>query len=448
MRCDPARKGIGQIPDPNAWHSLATRRPHTRRALVAQTPPTPSAHPRLPSTERNVYSIQRMKPSLILYREDHELFRSSGNWLYPLFELEEFLRGRQVDREELHLYDKVTGRAGALLQLRLGIRRVHTDLLSSRAEEVFRHHGIHYTAETVTERILCKTEELLADTLDPEEGYRRLTELMEQNREAAHRQDKQQPARADREGSTDEGHAFNAGSAEPEAALRVRNLNVVRGGRHVLASLDLDLALGGRLLIAGENGSGKTTLIKTILGLIEPTAGRVEVLGTLLGSPQWRRARTRVGYVHQDTLAVDFPVTVSEIISLGTIPNRHARDGGPNGAAEGGPEGAPGKAAHTVRDISQAMEIAGCAHLSAREYRALSGGERQRVEIARCLAQGPSLLLLDEPTAHLDPESRQGLVATLERIGEGGVAVLAATHDLSLWDEQVWPRVELPLERQ
>ena len=393
-----------------------------------------------------------MKPSLILYREEHELFRSSGNWLYPLFELEEFLQSHRVDPEELRLYDKVTGRAGALLQLRLGIRQVHTDLLSSRAEEVFRHHGIHYTAETVTERILCKTEELLADTLDPEEAYRRLTDLMEQNRKAARREEKQQPAPADRATSPDERHTATAEPPEPEAALRVRNLNVVRGGRHVLASLDLDLALGGKLLIAGENGSGKTTLIKTILGLIEPTSGRVEVLGTLLGSPQWRRARTRVGYVHQDTLAVDFPVTVSEIVSLGTIPNRHARDGspdgGPHGAPDAGPDDAPGKAAHAVRDISQAMEIAGCAHLQAREYRALSGGERQRVEIARCLAQGPSLLLLDEPTAHLDPESRQGLVATLERIGEAGVAVLAATHDLSLWDEQVWPRVELPLERQ
>ena len=393
-----------------------------------------------------------MKPSLILYREEHELFRSSGNWLYPLFELEEFLQSHRVDPEELRLYDKVTGRAGALLQLRLGIRQVHTDLLSSRAEEVFRHHGIHYTAETVTERILCKTEELLADTLDPEEAYRRLTDLMEQNRKAARREEKQQPAPADRATSPDERHTATAEPPEPEAALRVRNLNVVRGGRHVLASLDLDLALGERLLIAGENGSGKTTLIKTILGLIEPTSGRVEVLGTLLGSPEWRRARTRVGYVHQDTLAVDFPVTVSEIVSLGTIPNRHARDGGPDGAPHGapdaGPDDAPGKAAHAVRDISQAMEIAGCAHLQAREYRALSGGERQRVEIARCLAQGPSLLLLDEPTAHLDPESRQGLVATLERIGEAGVAVLAATHDLSLWDEQVWPRVELPLERQ
>jgi ABC-type Mn2+/Zn2+ transport system ATPase subunit len=400
-----------------------------------------------------------MKPSLILYREEHELFRSSGNWLYPLFELEEFLKSRQLDRGELRLYDKVTGRAGALLQLRLGIRQVHTDLLSSRAEEVFRHHGIHYTAETVTERILCKTEELLADTLDPEEAYRRLTDLMEENRKATRRQEEPQPAAADRtsstdrETSTDERHAATAEPPEPGAALRVRNLNVVRGGRHVLASLDLDLALGGRLLIAGENGSGKTTLIKTILGLIEPTAGRVEVLGALLGSPEWRRARTRVGYVHQDTLAVDFPVTVSEIVSLGTIPNRHARDGspdaGPHGAPDAGPDAGPGKnAAHAARDISQAMEIAGCAHLQAREYRALSGGERQRVEIARCLAQGPSLLLLDEPTAHLDPESRQGLVDTLERVSEAGVAVLAATHDLSLWEEQVWPRVELPLERQ
>jgi ABC-type Mn2+/Zn2+ transport system ATPase subunit len=393
-----------------------------------------------------------MKPSLILYRDDHELFRSSGNWLYPLFELEDFLQRRQVDREELRLYDKVTGRAGALLQLRLGIRRVHTDLLSSRAEEVFRHHGIHYTAETVTDRILCKTEELLADTLDPEEAFRRLTKLMEENRKAARRQAEGERASTDQAAQPDQKPTPTAETAESGTALRVRNLNVVRGGRHILASLDLDLALGGRLLIAGENGSGKTTLIKTILGLLEPTAGRIEVLGTRLGSPEWRRARTRVGYVHQDTLAVDFPVTVSEIVSLGTIPNRPARnvgpDAAPNAAGDAAPDTGTGGAAHTIGDIAQAMEIAGCEHLAAREYRGLSGGERQRVEIARCLAQEPRLLLLDEPTAHLDPETRVELVRTLERISRAGVAVLAATHDLSIWDENAWPRVSLPLERQ
>jgi CopG family transcriptional regulator, nickel-responsive regulator len=123
--------------------------------------------------------------SLVLTRAEAELFRSTGKWLHPLFELERFLKNTGTDPKDCVLYDKVIGRASALLICRLGFTQVHTDLLSRKAEEVFKAAGIEFSATELVARILCKTEDMLADIDDPEEAYRIVTELAEKSRNRA-----------------------------------------------------------------------------------------------------------------------------------------------------------------------------------------------------------------------------------------------------------------------
>ena len=102
------------------------------------------------------------------------VFSSSGKWLHPLFELEEYLDRRDYAVEEITVRDKIVGRAAALLMARLGIRHVEAGILSGFAQSVLARHGIAYSYETLVPRILCKTEELLEGVDDLEEAYQLL----------------------------------------------------------------------------------------------------------------------------------------------------------------------------------------------------------------------------------------------------------------------------------
>ena len=102
------------------------------------------------------------------------VFSSSGKWLHPLFELQEYLDRSDYAVEEITVRDKIVGRAAALLMARLGIRHVEAGILSEVAESVFARYGITYSYDTLAPRILCKTEELLEDVDDLEEAYQLL----------------------------------------------------------------------------------------------------------------------------------------------------------------------------------------------------------------------------------------------------------------------------------
>jgi iron complex transport system ATP-binding protein len=189
------------------------------------------------------------------------------------------------------------------------------------------------------------------------------------------------------------------------------------GARRVLRGIDLELEPGGLIALVGPNGAGKSTLLRALAGLIHPTAGTV----TLDGRPVLAMSRaalaSRIAVVPQtfDTL---FPFTVREIVGLG----RSAR---------------LGLFARPARDDEEAVERAiaeqDLSLVSGRRIDALSGGERQRVVLAMALAQEAAVLLLDEPTAHLDPSHQRSV---LLRIGElartRGVVTLAVLHDLNL----------------
>ncbi len=111
------------------------------------------------------------KYSLELKFEDNTIFSSNGKWLYPLFDLESFLNSRDYETSKLTLYDKIIGKASALMIIRLGIKNVAGGIVSKPAETAFKKWKIKYNLETSVDFIDCKTEQLLVDVFDPEEVY-------------------------------------------------------------------------------------------------------------------------------------------------------------------------------------------------------------------------------------------------------------------------------------
>jgi zinc transport system ATP-binding protein len=113
-------------------------------------------------------------PTLTVFHNGTPIFTSHGNWLHPLFELEEYLAEHAFQPAHLILQDKIIGKAAALLILRLEFRTVKAGVLSRLGQAVLQRHGIAYTYEQLVDRIHCQTEELLATVEDPEEAYRLL----------------------------------------------------------------------------------------------------------------------------------------------------------------------------------------------------------------------------------------------------------------------------------
>ena len=200
-------------------------------------------------------------------------------------------------------------------------------------------------------------------------------------------------------------------------ALVARAVDAGYGTRHVLRRVDLTLEPGGLIALVGPNGAGKSTLLRALAGLIRPTSGAVTLDGVGVLTMTRAALASRIAVVPQafDTL---FPFTVREIVGLG----RSAR---------------LGLFARPRRVDEQAVERAiaeqDLSLLADRRIDALSGGERQRVVLAMALAQEAAVLLLDEPTAHLDPSHQRSV---LLRVGElartRGVVAVAVLHDLNL----------------
>ncbi len=199
--------------------------------------------------------------------------------------------------------------------------------------------------------------------------------------------------------------------------LEARSLAFGYGRKPLLKGVSLAVDRGQVLGLVGPNGAGKTTLLRLLAGTLTPWEGEVLLEGVpLLALPPKERAR-RVAVVAQSpTVPAGF--SALDVVLLGRTPHLgFFQWEGP-------------------RDLTiarRAMELAECWPLARRPIQSLSGGERQRVFIARALAQEPSLLLLDEPTAHLDLGYQSSILDMVSRIvSEGHVAVVAAMHDLTL----------------
>ncbi|MEW5913013.1 MAG: ABC transporter ATP-binding protein [Thermodesulfobacteriota bacterium] len=194
------------------------------------------------------------------------------------------------------------------------------------------------------------------------------------------------------------------------ALIELERVSFAYNGRPVLSEVSLEVLASQFLALVGPNGGGKTTLLKLILGLLTPQQGRVRVFG----QPP-AKARGRMGYLPQHTyLDPSFPVTVLEVVLMGRL----------------GPRAGLGLWPRRDRQAAlAALEQVQAAELAGRGFAELSGGQRQRVLIARALAAGPELLLLDEPTAGVDPRGEEDVLGLLAAL-QPRVTVLLVTHDL------------------
>jgi iron complex transport system ATP-binding protein len=200
--------------------------------------------------------------------------------------------------------------------------------------------------------------------------------------------------------------------------LQAEGLEVRYSGapRFALAGVSARVAAGELVAVAGPNGSGKTTLVRAMTGLVPLSGGSVRVEGRPLGD--WRRAElARVLGVVPQREDIVFPLRVEEAVMLG----RYARLG---------PLGAPGAADHEA--VASALARCDAVALARRSTDTLSGGEWQRVRLARALAQEPSVLLLDEPTASLDVRHEMEILELIRGLVDHGLAGLVITHQLNL----------------
>jgi iron complex transport system ATP-binding protein len=184
-----------------------------------------------------------------------------------------------------------------------------------------------------------------------------------------------------------------------------------------LADVSFALAPGEVLGVIGPNSAGKTTLVRLLTGVLAPRSGTVWVEGRRVGDLTRSELACRVAVVPQDVPPA-LPFTVEQLVLMGRYPRAPQRFF----------EGAADRA--VARD---AMALTGVLALAATPVEHLSGGERQRVMLARALAQEPRLLVLDEPTAHLDLRYQAECVELLRRVNaERGLGVLIVSHDLEL----------------
>ena len=195
--------------------------------------------------------------------------------------------------------------------------------------------------------------------------------------------------------------------------LRVERLSFGYPGRVVGHDVSFGLAAGQVLCLLGPNGSGKTTLFRTLLRLIEPQAGAVLVDGNSIAAWPRRQIARVFGYVPQAQLGT-FPFTAREVVLMGRT-------------AHVGLFASP--TAGDLRHAEAALEALGIAHLADRPYPEMSGGERQLALIARAVAQEPTILIMDEPTASLDFGNQVRVLAHVQSLAGRGIAVVLSTHD-------------------
>ncbi|WP_316354498.1 ABC transporter ATP-binding protein [Devosia sp.] len=201
------------------------------------------------------------------------------------------------------------------------------------------------------------------------------------------------------------------------AGLLVRGVSVRLGAQTILDAVDLTAEPGKVTGLIGPNGAGKSTLLRAILGLAPIESGTVSFGGTDLLA-MTRRSRAQFATFVEQSADTDARLTTREVVLLGRIPFQTVWQVSPS--------------AEDTSLAEAALAAVDMLAFADRFYHTLSGGEQQRVQIARALAQQPRLLLLDEPTSHLDVHAQLATLALLHQRARAGGTILLALHDLNL----------------
>jgi len=200
------------------------------------------------------------------------------------------------------------------------------------------------------------------------------------------------------------------------AALEAMDLSLVLGGRRVVDRVTATLRAGEWVAIVGPNGAGKSSLLSMLAGLRPPSTGMLKLHGRPLSAWSVRERARRIAWLAQQGEA-EGEIAARDVVRLGRLPHH-------------GLLGAPGHADEVAVDA--AMSETECGAFARRRLSELSGGERQRVLLARVLAVESPILLLDEPTTHLDPPHQRALMRSVARRSAAGAAVAVVLHDLTL----------------
>lgn len=186
----------------------------------------------------------------------------------------------------------------------------------------------------------------------------------------------------------------------------------------VLDDVNFSINEGERVAILGANASGKSTLLHLLDGLYFPDAGCIEAFGTVLTEdsietpPFSLQFRQKVGFLFQNSDAQLFCASVEEELAFGPLQLKLPKS-------------------EIIRRIEETLELIGISHLRDRSPQTLSGGEKKKVALAGLITCAPQVILLDEPTAGLDPRIQQWLVEFMEMLNRAGVTLITASHDLS-----------------
>jgi len=197
-----------------------------------------------------------------------------------------------------------------------------------------------------------------------------------------------------------------------ELMLEVRSLAFSYGKRPVFENVSFSLKKGEIMCILGPNGAGKSTLIKCIAGILKPAAGSVFIQGENTASLGVRGIARHIGYVPQQNEVV-FPFTVLDFVVMGRAPHLSMFS-------------SPG--ADDIKLAKESLAMVGISDLAERPVANLSGGQSQMVLIARALVQKPALLLLDEPTSHLDFGNQVLVLETVQKLASLGMSIVMNTH--------------------
>lgn len=198
-----------------------------------------------------------------------------------------------------------------------------------------------------------------------------------------------------------------------DIAISLKDVNVRYGNNVALKDATIDIPYHTFTGVIGMNGAGKSTLFKAIMGLVQPQTGTVTICGDDTHTAQ---KHGHVAYVPQSELVDwDFPVSVYDVVMMGRVGTQNIL-----------------KMASAVdhEAVATALERVNMSQFKNRQIGELSGGQKKRVFVARALAQGADILLLDEPFAGLDATTEKSLIALLITLKESGKTIILATHDL------------------
>ncbi|MCF6460924.1 ABC transporter ATP-binding protein [Clostridium sp. Cult3] len=200
-------------------------------------------------------------------------------------------------------------------------------------------------------------------------------------------------------------------------ALEIENLNFGYGTKNILKNVSFQVEEGEFISIIGPNGSGKSTLLKLLNNIYEPKSGTILIQGREIQDYKGKELARKVALVPQNTV-IDYEFSVEDVVLMGRYPylGRFEKEG---------PE--------DYSIVDEALKLTNTFYLKKRSINEISGGERQRVVVAKTLAQKPDIILLDEPTSHLDINHQIEILRLLKRLNrKHGTTIILVIHDINL----------------